>query len=210
MYFQSCHPLHKKLGMVKTLFHRAGNLDDMLSEQKHLRQCLNQCDYWNSIIDHVINFNNVIIPNQPHQYRKINAVYLPYYDELSEKMKGIFQDYYMSTQIAAVNTLMNSLVHPKDKQQQSRQSDDVYEICYRSNCACQDAYIGETSQPLQYPLNQHSRSSYNGNDSAVFKHTIASGHQIDVNDVTILDRDKNWFERGGKEAEWVRSKNILQ
>ena len=35
--FQSNHPLHQKLGLVKALFHRADNLvskpDDMLSEQ---------------------------------------------------------------------------------------------------------------------------------------------------------------------------------
>ena len=37
--------------------------------------------------------------------------------------------------------------------------------------------------------------------------TIASGHQIDVNDVTILDREENWFERGVNEAVWDRTKN---
>ena len=103
-------------------------------------------------------------------------------------MNIIFQDY-ISSQITAVNTLINSLVHHKDKQQQSRQSDVVYEICCNPN------------------NRQHCLSSYNGNDSAVYKHIIASGHQIDVNDVTILDREKNWFERGVKEAVWVRTKN---
>ena len=47
--FQSSHPLHQKFGLAKSLFHRADYLvskpDDMLSEQKHLRQCLNQCCY---------------------------------------------------------------------------------------------------------------------------------------------------------------------
>ena len=109
-------------------------------------------------------------------------------------------------QFTAVDT-RNSLVHPKDKQQQSHQSNVVYEICCNPNFACQDAYIGETSQPLQHRLRQHCRSSYNGNDSAVFKHIIASGYQIDVNDVTILDREENWFECGVKEAVLVRTKS---
>ena len=69
-------------------------------------------------------------------------------------MKQIFLDYYVSTQFTSVNTLKNSLVHPKDKQQKSRQS-DVYNICCNPNFACQDAYIGETSQPLQHRLKQH-------------------------------------------------------
>ena len=58
--FQSNHPLHQKLGLAKTMFHRTLSLvskpDDM-SEQTHLRQCLNQCGYKNCVIDHTINFS---------------------------------------------------------------------------------------------------------------------------------------------------------
>ena len=121
-------------------------------------------------------------------------------------MKTIFQDYDISTQFTPVNTLKSSLVHPKDKQQQSRQSNVVYEICCNPNFACQDAYIGETSQPLQHRLKQHSRSSYSGNYSAVFEHIIASRHQINVN-VANLDKEENWIERGVKEAAWIKTKH---
>ena len=96
------------------------------------------------------------------------------------------QDYDISSQLTPVNTSKDSHVHSKDKQQQSRQSNVVYEICFNPIFACQQAYIGETSQQLQHHPKQHCQSSYNGNDSAVFKHIIASGHQIDVNDATIL------------------------
>ena len=41
----------------------------------------------------------------------------------------------------------------------------------------------------------------------VFKHIISHGNKIDVNDAIILDREENWFERGVKEAVWVRTKN---
>ena len=34
------------------------------------------------------------------------------------------------------------------------------------------------------------------------------GHQIYVNDVAIMDREESWFERGVKEAVWVRMKNL--
>ena len=66
----------------------------------------------------------------------------------------------------------------------------MYDICCNPNFSCQDAYIGETSQPLQHRLKQHCHSSYNGNDLAAIKHIIASEHQIDVSDVTILDREE--------------------
>ena len=32
----------------------------------------------------------------------------------------------------------------------------------------------------------------------------ASGHSFDIQDVHILERDSRWFERGVKEAIWVR------
>ena len=48
-----------------------------------------------------------------------------------------------------------------------------------------------------------------GNDSAVIKYIISSGCQIDVNDVTIFDRDvtifEDWLECGVTEAAWVKT-----
>ena len=44
-------------------------------------------------------------------------------------MKRILQEYDITTQNTAVNILRNSLVHPKYKQQQSRETNAVYEIC---------------------------------------------------------------------------------
>ena len=209
--FQSNNPLHQRLGLAKTLFHSADHLvskpDDMLSEQKRLRQYLNQCGYKNSIIDHAISFNKRHYSKTATQIQKNKCyVTLPYYGELSENMKIIIQDYDISTQFTAVNTLKNSKVHPKGKQQ-IRQRDVVYEICCNPKITCQDAYIGETSQRLQHRLKQHCRSNYNGNDSTVIKHIIASGHNIDKDDVIPMDRDKNWFERGVKEAVLNRTKN---
>ena len=42
--------------------------------------------------------------------------------------------------------------------------------------------------------------SHSYGKKVVYKHTIASGHQIDVNDASIMDKDENWFKRGVKEA----------
>ena len=73
--------------------------------------------------------------------------------------------------------------------------------------ACLEVCNGETSQPLHHRLRQHCQSSYDGNYSAVFKHTISSWHQIDVNDVILFDKEKNLFECGVKEVVYVRTKN---
>ena len=122
--------------------------DDMLSEQKHLHQCLNQCGYKNSIIDHAISFNKRHDTKTATSMQKNKCyVTLPYYGELYDKKKQILQGYDISTQF--------TLVHPNDKEQkscQSCQSNVVY------------ANIGEKSQPLQHCVKQLCRSSYNGND----------------------------------------------
>ena len=83
-------------------------------------------------------------------------------------MKRIFQDYDISTQFTPVNTLKNALVNHKDKQQLSRRSNVVHEICCNQNFACQEAYIGETSKRLQHRHKQHCLSSCNGNDVQKF------------------------------------------
>ena len=67
-------------------------------------------------------------------------------------------------------------------------------------------YVGETKQSLKARLGQHRRPSSTDwqPDSAIYTHAKTSGHQIDTEDVTILDREERWFERGVREAIWER------
>ena len=109
--------------------------------------------------------------------------------ENSKKIKQIFQHCDISTHSTPISTLMNAIVYLKDGKKA------VKVFLYRKiSCniafACQKAYIGETLQPLQYRLKYHYQSSYNENDSAVYKHVILCGHQIDVNYATISDGEK--------------------
>ena len=61
-----------------------------------------------------------------------------------------------------------------------------------------------TSQPLRKRFQQHTSGS---SVSAVFDHLKASGHKTDLEEVNIIDRETRWFERGVKEAIWVRAEN---
>ena len=109
--------------------------------------------------------------------------------ENSKKIKQIFQHYDISTHSTPISTLMNAIVYLKDGGE-SRQGILYRKISCNIDFACQKAYIGETLQPLQYRLKHHNQSSYNENDSAVYKHVILSEHQIDVNYATISDGEK--------------------
>ena len=81
----------------------------------------------------------------------------------------------------------------------------VYGIQCSDKYNCSDAYIGETSQPLRKRVQQHCRSTNGPAESAVYTHRKASGHKFDLEEVKILDRENRWFERGVKEAIWVRA-----
>ena len=72
---------------------------------------------------------------------------------------------------------------------------------------CQDSYIGETKQPLHKPLYQHRRAGSYGNDSAVFTHLKESGHKFEDKNISILDKEQKWFERGVREAVHVNTEN---
>ena len=52
---------------------------------------------------------------------------------------------------------------------------------------------------------QHRRRSSSGvNDSVVYTHLKATNHTFEDKDVKVLDKEHRWFERGVKEAIYVR------
>ena len=65
-------------------------------------------------------------------------------------------------------------------------------------------YIGETKQPIHKRMAQHRRASSSGNDSAVHLHLKDKGHSFEDHNVRVLAREDRWFERGVKEAIYVK------
>ena len=68
---------------------------------------------------------------------------------------------------------------------------------------CADLYAGETKQQLHKNMAQHRRATFLGPDSAVHLHLKEQGHSGDSY-VHIVDREDRWFERGVKEAIYVK------
>ncbi len=70
---------------------------------------------------------------------------------------------------------------------------------------CTESYVGETKQSIKARMYQHRRPSTGDQyDSAIYTHLDNSGHNFKDEDVTILDREDRWFERGVKESIWER------
>ena len=90
----------------------------------------------------------------------------------------------------------------KDKAPKEKTSNLVYGV----TCGfpgCSESYVGETKQSLKARMSQHRRPSTGDQyDSAIYTHLEATGHSFKDKDVTILDKEERWFERGVKEAIW--------
>ena len=93
-------------------------------------------------------------------------------------------------------------MHPKDRLPHSQKSNLVYAVqCSKDS---KDLYIGETKQPLYKRMAQHRRATSSGPVSAVYLHLKEKAHSFEDSNNRILDREDRWFERGVKEAIYVK------
>ena len=92
----------------------------------------------------------------------------------------------------------------KDKLPKDKQSKIVYAILCQDQ-ECDELYIGETKQTVAKRMYQHRRVSTSGSgDSAEYTHISCTKHSFENKDVVILDKEARWFERGVKEAIYVK------
>ena len=199
-----------KLGVVRTLYHRASYIpssqEARKKEEKHLRQALGSCGYRQWSIQKALHPRKRNPETTDSTETRKSGVCIPYVKGLSEKVQRVFHKYKIPVYHKPVNTIRQKLVHPKDKRPKTKQNNLVYAInCQGENC--EESYIGETKQPLHKRLYQHRRAGSAGNESAVYTHLSQSNHHFQDENVLILDKESRWFERGVKEAIYVNAEN---
>ena len=115
---------------------------------------------------------------------------------LTEPLARKFRSHGITTHAIPHETIRKKLRTPKDKDPIA----DTSGVVYHLNCAgCENSYIGETERKSSKRLADHKRAN---NPSPVQQHLHASGHSID--EVKVLARDCRWFQRGVKEAIFIR------
>ncbi|XP_072041269.1 uncharacterized protein [Amphiura filiformis] len=123
-------------------------------------------------------------------------VTLPYIEGLSEKLRRAFRTAGVSTTFKSQNTLRSALVAPKDKAEPVKQSGIVYQL----DCA-------DCARKLEKRLSEH-KSTAGSSKSAVRDHVVRSkGHQIDWENVKVLEREQKEFSRRVLEAIQTRTQN---
>ena len=225
--FKSQHPLHHKLGVIRTLMDRMENVvteeADKQEEEQKIRSALAECCYPKWTFDRVKQQRD---KTKPTKTKKTNAtpsrgmVVIPYVEGVAEKLKRAFLKHNVATAMRPMNTLKNILVHPKDKKNITETSDVVYDIPCKG---CDKSYIGETGRLFGTRLQEHRKDSDKIQDtkftranrkastseqhkSAITDHIAQENHVIDWEGASILDRDSNTMTRRIREAIQIRKR----
>ncbi|KAM4585669.1 uncharacterized protein V3H82_004644 [Fundulus diaphanus] len=206
LLFDSHHPLEHKLSVIRTLQHRAEHVptktEGKHKEQKHIKDALQTCGYPNwAFVKSARKSKRPAAEHNGEKNKRKNIV-IPYVAGVSEKLKKIFSKHKIPVHFKPNRTLRQRLVHPKDKTPKPKMSGVVYAVQCSEECS--DLYIGETKQPLHRRMAQHRRATSSGQDSAVHQHLKDKGHSFEDQNVHILDKEDRWFERGVKEAIYVK------
>ena len=200
--WDSNHPLDHKRSVVRTLLNRVNthvsDPQDRAKEKKHVQQALSA----NGYKDWALKIPNRVKEEQkkekpPSQSEPKNSrplIGLPYIRGLSEELQRIFKDHGVSTFHKPVNTLRSLLVRPKDPTKTEDQCGVVYNVLCSS---CDDSYVGETARKMGKRLEEHKKSD---KESALLEHINTSGHNISLDDVSILAREPRFGARKIKEA----------
>ena len=112
---------------------------------------------------------------------------VPYYRGLSKSLKKV--------------CIKNLLVAPKDKDPVMKKSGFIYR--YKCNRVyCDKEYIGEFSRVFGERFKEHQKAP-----SQIFEHTNTTGHNINIDNFSIVGREDQNLKRAIKEALCIRVNN---
>ncbi|XP_072039459.1 uncharacterized protein [Amphiura filiformis] len=226
--FNSAHPLHHKLGVVRTLLDRKDKIvteqEDKKNEEDHIKKALNTCGYPNWAIEKV--------KKEKEQPKKKNAsktvedktranVTLPYIEGVTERVQRILRTHNIASSVKPHTSLRRLLVHPKDKVDMDDKTGVIYEIpCHN----CPKTYVGETGRRFGTRKKEHrvesekrmaqnyTRAARKDSQSIEMKSSIAEhaskeNHLINWDNPKILATDDTRNTRWIRESIWIRRKS---
>ena len=100
------------------------------------------------------------------------------------------------------NTLRQLLVRPKDPVGKEKVVGPVYKI----ECdSCEATYIGETERSLKARFSEHRRPSSINSEVSRHINVDSTDHAVTLDKTKVLAVEPKWFERGVKEAIYIRA-----
>lgn len=212
--FQSNHPIQHKLGVIQTLHHRADSIisdqEDKEEEKSHVNSALQKCGYPKWAFDKATKQTKDKPSNNKDSFNAETKgqVVLPYIKGTSEALRRTFGKYGVRACFKPTQTLRQLLVSPKDKTEKANIAGPIYYIPCQGKTLkgrCSESYIGETERSLKTRFLEHRRPSSTSSEVSQHIHIESPGHHVDLEEVKILDREPRYFERGVKEAIYIRA-----
>ncbi len=229
--FYSHHPLHQKLGVIRTLYDRCNNIvteeEDKIEEEGKVKEAMMVCGYPEWSFDRVREkMEKGKEQKKTKSKKKDNSseekkgmVVIPYVQGLSESLDRSFRSRGIHTAMKPHTTIRSLLVHPKDTRNPNETSGVVYKIPCKN---CEKSYIGETGRNFGYRLEEHQKdvtevtqkrkytrserkaSVTEYNKSALTDHASQNNHVIDWEGTRFVDREAQEWPRRIRESIWIR------
>ena len=141
------------------------------------------------------NSNNQTGQNVPNN-KNLHMV-VPYQQGLSERIKNTCKMYGVQVHFKG-QTIKGLLMAPKDKNSITNKSG----VIYRYKCSedgCEEEYIGEFARTFAERFKEHHKSP-----SPIHDHCNISGHEVTINNFTIIEREDQNLTSPIKEALFIR------
>jgi hypothetical protein len=180
-------------------------------ELEHVTKALESCGYPKWALHRGANppkRNKTVDDPSKECKKEKHQVALPYIKGLSEELRRTLRQHGRDAYFKPTNTLRQLLCAPKDPAKKEEKSGVIYRIeCEgeKEGQGCGSSYIGETGRTLKARAAEHRRPSTSS--SEVSQHLHLDGrpnHHVSLENISILDQEQRWFERGVKEAAYIR------
>ena len=204
LQWNSHHHLSAKYSVINTLRHGAktvcSNHHLLEEEEKHVNRALSNCRYPAWALNRArINKNRNKKKNTRMQTTsKKPYIVVPYMKGLSETCKTICRRHGIDMHLKGNNTIRQLLVHPKDTDDILKKSGVIYRYrCDRVDCG--EEYIGESGRTFAESFRKHLRSP-----SRIYDHYKTTGHEVSLDNFSIVGRDDQSMTRLIREAMLIR------
>ena len=143
---------------------------------------------------------NVLNDSQTDTNQKPYII-VPYQRGLSESFKKICNNHGVQVYFKGGKTIKNLLMAPKDQDPMKNRSGVIYR-CKCNRVECDDEYIGESSRTFGERFKEHLKAP-----SPIFDHFNTTGHQVSLENFSIVGREEQNLMRAIKEALYIRVNN---
>ena len=213
LHWDSHHTIPSKYSMIGTLYHRAkticSNLQLLKQEEDNLHRALVKCKYPAWALNRIkIKSRNPAWKKKSSNSKKntrtdnIQKPYtvVPYHRGLSESFKKLCSSHGVQVYFKGGTTIKN-LMAPKGQDPTQKRSGVIY--TYKcDSLECDEEYIVESPRTFRERFKEHLKAP-----SPIFDHYNITGHNVTIENFSIVGREDQSLMRTIKEALYIRVNN---